>query len=108
MPRPRLIICTLAGVLTLAGLSLPGAAAVSRDDHVAQTEVAQTEPLPALGALGANYNENLDQVNYRELRSARASWVRGFYALPEADDVPPARSDTIRAIHDAHDRGFQT
>jgi hypothetical protein len=47
-------------------------------------------------------------VNYRELRSARASWVRGFYALPEADQVPPAQSDSIRVIRDLHERGFQT
>lgn len=100
MPRPRLITFTLAGVLTLvAGLCLPGAAAVSGDE---------IEPLPALGALGANYNENLDQVNYRELRSARASWVRGFYALPEADQVPPEQSDSIRVIRELHERGFKT
>ncbi|GGI48259.1 hypothetical protein GCM10010932_29470 [Agromyces flavus] len=63
---------------------------------------------PALGALGANYNENLDELDYRELSEARASWVRGFYVLPEADTVPPAESPTIGSIIDAHDRGYRT
>ncbi|MGW7680128.1 hypothetical protein ACWGID_05270, partial [Kribbella sp. NPDC054772] len=68
----------------------------------------QLEPLPAVGALGANYNENLDQLTYRELQSARDSWVRGFYALPEADTVPPENSETIKVIRDAHQRGYKT
>jgi hypothetical protein len=105
MPRHRLIsrIFTVAAVLAALSVSLPGAAVPAYDG-----DRGQVEPLPALGALGANYNENLDQLNYRELREARASWVRGFYSLPEADEVPPAQSDTIRAIHEARDRGFRT
>lgn len=106
MPRHRLTtrIFTLAGALATAlAVSLPGAAPAAGGG-----DGGQVEPLPALGALGANYNENLDQLNYRELRTARASWVRGFYTLPEADEVPPAQSDTIRVIREAHARGFHT
>jgi hypothetical protein len=102
MPRHRLVSRTfvLAGVLAAAlAVSFPAAG---------DGEDGRVEPLPALGALGANYNENLDQLNDRELRLARASWVRGFYALPEADDVAPEQSDTIRAIREAHDQGFRT
>ena len=102
MPRHRLVTrtFTLAGMLATAiAVSLPAAGG---------GEGGEVEPLPPLGALGANYNENLDQLNYHELRLARASWVRGFYTLPEADHVPPGESDTIRAIREAHDRGFQT
>jgi hypothetical protein len=106
MPRRHLTtrIFTLAGVLaTVLAISFPGVAAVAGDG-----DGGQVEPLPALGALGANYNENLDQVNYHELRTARASWVRGLYMLLEADKVPPAQSDTIRVIREAHERGFHT
>jgi hypothetical protein len=106
MPRHHLTKrwFALAGALATAlAVSLSGAPATAVD-----ADRGQVEPLPALGALGANYNENLDQLNYRELRAARASWVRGFYTAPEADAVPPEQSDTIRAVHDAHERGFST
>ncbi|TCO19802.1 hypothetical protein EV652_113201 [Kribbella steppae] len=102
MPRRRVThrILTLAGTFAIA-LAVPLPAAGGGDR-------GQVKPLPALGALGANYNENLDQLDYRELRTARADWVRGFYTLPEADHVPPAQSDTIRVIREAHARGFHT
>lgn len=73
-----------------------------------QAAAAPARSLPALGALGANFNENLDQVNYRELKSAHATWIRGFYPLPEADTTPPGNSKTLTAIRDAHDRGYKT
>lgn len=98
MPRVLTRLLTVAGALVLvSGGSLSGAAATT-----------PTQSLPALGALGANYNENLDQLDYRELRTARASWVRGFYVLPEADTVPPAQSETLRVIRQAHERGYKT
>jgi hypothetical protein len=94
-----LVAVTVSAVLAVG---LPGAAVAADaggDGHIA--------PLPALGAIGANYNENLDTMNYRELREARASWVRGFYNMAEADTVPPAQSPTIRSIREAHDRGYR-
>ena len=97
-------IRTVAGVLTAAlalALPVPRPAAGAGSAGV-------VEPLPALGVIGANFNENLDRLNERELRAARASWVRGFYTLPEADTVPPAQSETLRAVHAAHDGGFRT
>jgi hypothetical protein len=105
MKRNHLTTRTLIAVAVTAMLAvgLPGAALAAEaggDDQV--------EPLPALGALGANYNENLDQLNYLELREARASWIRGFYNMAEADAVPPADSPTIRSIREAHDRGYRT
>jgi hypothetical protein len=94
------VLAVVGALALVSGGSLTGAAAAAPD--------ARTEPLPALGALGANYNENLDQLNYLELRTARTSWVRGFYALPEADAVPPDQSETLRVMRDAHSRGYQT
>jgi hypothetical protein len=88
--------------------ALVGALVLVSGGQAAAAPAYTTEQLPALGALGANYNENLDQLNYRELQSARASWVRGFYALPEADTVPPENSETLKVIREAHDRGYKT
>lgn len=95
-------LIAVAMTATLAG-GLPGPALATEAD-----DDGLVAPLPALGALGANYNENLDKVNYLELREARASWIRGFYTLPEADRVAPAESPTIRSILEAHDRGYRT
>jgi hypothetical protein len=93
----------IVAVTAILAAGLPGAALAAE----AGSE-DQLAPLPALGALGANYNENLDTLNYLELREARASWIRGFYNLAEADRVAPAESPTIRSIREAHDRGYQT
>ena len=95
-----LMAATVTAMLTVGAPGAALAAGVGDDDHAA--------PLAPLGALGANFNENLDKLNYLELREARASWIRGFYVLPEADVVPPEESPTIRSIRDAHDRGFRT
>jgi hypothetical protein len=96
---------TLVGVAVTAMLAVGFPAAALAADGDGDDSLA---PLPALGALGANYNENLDQLNYLELREARASWVRGFYNVAEADQVSPAESATLRSIREAHDRGYQT
>lgn len=104
----------VAGVLTtVLALGLTSAAPAAGDEDAARSQAqhrseAQAQALPALGALGANYNENLDRINYRELSSARATWVRGFYPLPQADRVPPAQSPVLQAARAAHDRGLRT
>ena len=41
-----------------------------------------------LGALGANFNEAWDAVNYADLEKAQARWVRGFVTI-----TPPDSSD---------------
>lgn len=109
-------IRTVAGVLTATlalALSVGVPASGAGSTAVAGSTAGEgsafgIDPLPALGVLGANYNENLDRMDERELRAARATWVRGFYTLPEADTVPPAQSDTLRAIRTARDGGFRT
>ncbi len=62
----------------------------------------------AHGDLGANFNQNLDSVDYRELREAGAQWVRGFYPLPAADEGDPADHFAIRTITETADRGYNT
>ncbi|WP_237107501.1 hypothetical protein [Nonomuraea sp. MG754425] len=68
-----------------------------------------TRPLPtAYGALGANYNQNLDALDYRELRESGTRWVRGFYPMPATDAGDPAEHFAISTITDAGRRGFDT
>jgi len=98
--RPLIAVAAVAATL-IAGLAGPASAAQDGSD-------GQLATLPALGELGANYNENLDKINHLELRESRAEWIRGFYLPAEADRIDPADSPTIRAILDAHDRGYRT
>src|SRR3546814_10104329 len=39
----------------------------------------------AQGALGANFNEHYEDVDYRELDSAGAQWIRLFLPMPQVD-----------------------
>ncbi|WP_220446832.1 hypothetical protein [Nonomuraea deserti] len=97
----RLPIITLAAVLafsTTAHATVQGGRPV-RDDQPRET---------ALGALGANFNQNLDALDYRELREAGAQWVRGFFPMPAADEGDPADHFAIRTLTEAAGRGYDT
>ncbi|MFG2000823.1 hypothetical protein ACGFNU_16925 [Spirillospora sp. NPDC048911] len=72
------------------------------------TPAASSANAPAPGALGANFNQNLDALDYRELNEARVSWVRGFFPMPATDQGAPAKHVTIRTINDAAKRGHDT
>ncbi|MFC5834205.1 hypothetical protein [Nonomuraea insulae] len=66
-------------------------------------------PLPtAYGALGANFNQNLDALDYRELRESGTRWVRGFYPMPATDQGDPADHFAITTITGAGERGYDT
>ncbi|MFI0449339.1 hypothetical protein [Actinomadura sp. 6N118] len=58
--------------------------------------------------MGANFNQNLDALDYRELNEARVRWVRGFFPMPAVDKRPPAKHFAIRTISDAARRGHDT
>ncbi|SEG99978.1 hypothetical protein SAMN05444920_114254 [Nonomuraea solani] len=62
----------------------------------------------AYGALGANFNQNLDALDYRELRESGARWVRGFFPMPATDQGDPAAHFAIKTITEAAGRGHDT
>src|SRR3546814_8949041 len=61
----------------------------------------------AQGALGANFNEHYEDVDYRDLEKAGARWVRLFVPMPQLDRGA-AEHGAVRAILEAHDRGYKT
>lgn len=61
-----------------------------------------------IGTLGANFNGAAENVDFRELEFASASWLRGFFAVPEANQDDVASQATIRTIRAAGDRGYGT
>ncbi|WP_433018798.1 hypothetical protein [Kribbella sp. CA-294648] len=111
MSRPRRTtrVLALAGALALVCAFLPrsGHSLEAAAQYPVPTE-HRTRALPALGALGANFNENLNQVDYGELNSANADWIRGFYTVAQADALPPAQSENLRVIREARGRGLRT
>ncbi len=60
------------------------------------------------GALGANFNERLPLLEFDELELGRTEWVRGFYAMPWADEQAPEDDPGIRKLMAARDRGYGT
>lgn len=62
----------------------------------------------AQNALGANYNEHFEDVDYGELDRADAKWVRIFLTMPLVDRDGAAGAGAVRTILDADKRGYKT
>jgi hypothetical protein len=60
------------------------------------------------GVLGANFNGDPSVMSYPELNDVEAKWVRGFFAMPDADQGNPADQPAIRALLTAAGRGYGT
>lgn len=63
-------------------------------------------PAAAQNALGANFNEHFEDVDYRDLEKGSAKWLRLFVPMQQLDraDKPGA----VRTILDAGGRGYKT
>jgi len=60
------------------------------------------------GVLGANFNGDPRVMSFPELQDIKATWVRGFFAMPDADQGNPADQPAIRALLTAADQGYGT
>jgi hypothetical protein len=65
-------------------------------------------PAFAQAALGANYNEHFEDVDYRDLEKADVSWVRIFLPMPQVDRDGAAAHGAVKTILDAGNRGYKT
>jgi hypothetical protein len=70
--------------------------------------LSATTPAPLDGALGANFNEHYEDVDFAELRRANDRWIRGFLTMPQVDPADPAAHMAIETTLDAGQRGFST
>jgi len=61
----------------------------------------------AQGALGANYNEHFEDIDYRDLDKADAQWLRLFVPMPQLDRGA-AGHGAVRAVLDAGQHGRKT
>jgi hypothetical protein len=63
---------------------------------------------PPRGVLGANMNGDADWADLSELRAVNATWLRGFYPMPDADHGAVAAQPVIRTLLTARARGYGT
>ncbi|KAJ5279572.1 hypothetical protein N7478_004944 [Penicillium angulare] len=62
---------------------------------------------PALGGLGANYNEKLTWINHKELQQVNATWIRGFIDMHQIDTKHVTQDPNIQALFRAIDAGYK-
>jgi hypothetical protein len=70
--------------------------------------ICMSGPALAQAALGANYNEHYEDLDYRELEEANAEWVRIFLPMPQLDRQPAAEHGAVKTILEAKARGYKT
>ncbi|KAJ5107179.1 hypothetical protein N7456_003854 [Penicillium angulare] len=68
---------------------------------------SSTEFPPALGALGANYNEKLTWINHKELQQVNATWIRGFIDMHQIDTEHVTQDPNIKALFRAIEAGYK-
>lgn len=101
MSRRRLL-----GVSGAVGLS---AVLVSPGRALAQSAGTGSGRLPqALGVLGADYNQDLADLRWRELQQAGARWVRGFFTMTDAANGDVTDNTVIQTILAASERDYGT
>lgn len=101
--RRRLAALLAAGASGIAGCGVASEAVIDRTP-ISDGGTA-VPPLPQ-GALGANFNGAQETVTFPELREIGASWLRGFYTMPDVVCGDAARQPEIRLLLDAADRGY--
>ncbi|MBW4329940.1 hypothetical protein KY084_03500 [Stakelama sp. CBK3Z-3] len=69
---------------------------------------AGPQAVASSGALGANYNEHFEDVDYRDLEKAQTHWVRIFLPMPQIDRDGAAGHGAVQTILDAHKHGYHT
>lgn len=77
-------------------------------DAVPGQDAARVTAPPPEGVLGANFNGDPSRLNFAELEDVTATWLRGFFPMPEADDGPVAETPQIKRLLAARERGYGT
>ncbi|HET6526994.1 hypothetical protein [Sphingopyxis sp.] len=65
-------------------------------------------PASAQQALGANFNEHYEDIDYRDLDKADAHWVRLFLTMPELESTAAADHGAVKTILETSRRGYKT
>ena len=65
-------------------------------------------PAQAQQALGANYNEHYEDIDFRDLEKADVRWVRLFLTMPELEKSAAADHGAVKTILEVGKRGYNT
>jgi hypothetical protein len=108
----------LFGVSAVAGLALAGAGGLAacgaskttpRGGAVSQQAFGRLVAAPSPAeVIGTNINGDPAIMSFAELRDVQATWVRGFYAMPDADKGSIADQPVIAALLSAAGQGYGT
>jgi hypothetical protein len=63
---------------------------------------------PPEGALGADLDQNLDLIDFAQLRGISATWLRAFYPMPDADGGDVASQSGIQRLLASVANGYGT
>ncbi|MGN6279932.1 MAG: hypothetical protein ACTHM8_14590 [Sphingomonas sp.] len=75
---------------------------------MALAAMSNAAPVPLDGALGANFNEHYEDVDFAQLHRANDHWIRGFLTMPQVDPANPGAHPAVATTLDAERHGFQT
>ncbi|KIF79030.1 hypothetical protein QR77_21145 [Streptomyces sp. 150FB] len=86
----------------------PSSAFSASPSPSASTPVSPVKAPPATAELAANVNENLDQINFEQLKAVSATWIRGFYPMENADQGGVATQPGPAKLLTAATHGYGT
>jgi hypothetical protein len=91
----------------LVATGIGSLAACGSPQLTAQVAASIKAPSPA-GILGANFNGDPSVMTVAELKNINATWVRGFFAMPDADKGNVADQPAIKALLASAGQGYGT
>lgn len=86
----------------------PGRASARPSDQVSAQPSHQVSAPPPRQVIGVNFNDMTDWANFAELRAVSATWLRGFFDMPGADNGSVASQPVLRTLLEASARGYGT
>src|SRR6266700_2447181 len=109
LSRRRLFGVSAVAGRAVAGIGAAAARGAANVGIVSQPASGQLVTAPsAAGVIGANFNNFPAIMSVAELRNVGATWVRGFYPMPGADQGGIAGQPVIAALLSAAGRGYGT
>jgi hypothetical protein len=110
--RRRLLGLSAAAGLAVAGVGLAGCAAApagaQADSAFAPAAMQVTAVRPPAGVIGTNINQYPAILSFPALQDVKATWVRAFFPMPDADGGKPSAQPIIKALLSASSRGYGT
>lgn len=96
-----------AGIGSLAGCGTSQAIPQGGTNPQPTSDQMVAAPPPE-GVLGANFNGDPSVMSFPELQDVKATWARGFFAMPDADKGNLTNQPVLQSLLTAAGRGYGT